>query len=67
MTVTELILFLKIQPQDIQVAFQQYSDYTVLKPEWINVEELQHARIDGYVGEARPDKPTQKWLVFPGN
>jgi len=67
MTVADLIEFLKTQPQDLPVAYCQYSDYTALKAEYIGVEQLQIARIDGYVGEARPDKPTQPWLVFPGN
>lgn len=67
MIVAELIEFLKTQPQDIPVAFEQYSDYTAMDFEFIYVRELQLARNDGYVGAARPDKSTQQWLVFPGN
>lgn len=67
MTVRELIEFLKTQPQDALVAFCQYSDYTAMEAEHIDLMNLQSARVDGYVGEARPDKPTQQWLVFPGN
>lgn len=67
MTVAELIEFLKTQPQDAPVAYCEYSYYSAMKPEDISMMELQVARIDGYVGDRRPDKPTQQWLVFPGN
>jgi hypothetical protein len=67
MKVKELIAFLQTQPQDVPVAFCQYSDYTAMEIEHIVLQDLQSARVDGYVGAARPDKPTEKWLVFPGN
>ena len=67
MTVAELIEFLKTQPQDIQVAYQLYSERCLLEEDFISVENLCGAREDGWVPLARPDKPTQQYLVFPGN
>lgn len=67
MTVAELIAFLQTQPQEMPILFQQYSDYTELRAEQINVEEHGVQRGDGYVGRARPDQPSRKFLVFPGN
>lgn len=67
MTVAELIEFLKTQPANADVAFCQYSDYSELEPEMIQLKWLQMARGDGYVGPTRPDQPKQMWLVFPGN
>lgn len=67
MTVAELIALLQTQPQDLPVAFRQFSEYSVMEAEHIDLMDLQAARADGYIGDARPDKPTQQWLVFPGN
>jgi hypothetical protein len=67
MTVVELIEFLKTHPQDMPILFRQYSDYTELRADQIGVEEHQVPRGDGYVGSKRPDRPSQKFLVFPGN
>ena len=67
MTVAELIEFLKTQPQEMPILFRQYSDYTELRQDQIEVEEHGVPRGDGYVASKRPDKPSQKYLVFPGN
>jgi hypothetical protein len=67
MTVAELILFLQKQPQDLPVAFQIYSEHCLLKETDIEVEEHCLPRNDGWVEYRRPDKPAQKYLLFPGN
>ena len=67
MTVKELIEFLKTQPQDIQVACRMYSEYSLLEIDEIGVLNLCLPRPDGWIHDARPDKPTQSYLVFPGN
>jgi hypothetical protein len=66
-TVSELIEFLKGQPQDLQVAFELYSEQCLLRTKDIEIQELSEPRNDGWVPNKRPDKPTQKYLVFPGN
>jgi hypothetical protein len=67
MTVKELIAFLETQPQDIDVAYQCYSEQCLLKAGEIVVEELCEPRADGWVADKRPDTPTKSYLVFPGN
>ena len=67
MTVAELIEFLKTQPQDLQVAFQQYSENVLLEKEQITIEVLGVARPDGWVPNRRSDKPAETYLLFPGN
>lgn len=67
MTVKELIVFLKKQPQDLSVAYCLHSEYCLLNIDNIDTRELGVARNDGWVHEKRPDKPTQTYLVFPGN
>jgi len=67
MTVAELIEFLKTQPQDIQVAYQCYSENLLLDVDDIGVEKLCNVRNDGWVANFREDKPSQDYLVFPGN
>lgn len=67
MKVSELIEFLKTQPQDLQVAYRAYSEQAILKKEYIAVKELGEMRNDDWVHNKRPDKPTVKYLVFPGN
>ena len=67
MTVKELIAFLQTQPQDLQVAYRLFSEFCLLEPEHIGVDSLCPPRPDGWVACRRPDKPTQEYLVFPGN
>ncbi len=67
MTVSELIDLLKKQPQDLQVCFALYSERVLLESEDINVIEACEPRPDGWIQDARPGKPTQKYLCFPGN
>jgi hypothetical protein len=67
MTVSELIEFLKEQPQDLLVAYECFSEQALLEKEKIAIETLGKPRPDGWVENRRPDKPTQQYLVFPGN
>ena len=67
MTVRELIEFLKTQPQDLQVAYQCYSEQVLLNQEYIKIETCCQPRPDGWIQDERPDMPTQDYLMFPGN
>jgi hypothetical protein len=67
MTVAELISFLQAQPQDMPVAYQLHSEQCLMETKDIAVMELCLPRPDGWVHSKRPDKPTQTYLVFPGN
>ncbi len=67
MTVAELITLLQSKPQDLQVAYALFSEYCLLEAKDIDVEHLCEPRPDGWVHSRRPDKPTQEYLVFPGN
>lgn len=67
MTVAELIEFLKTQPQNLLVAYRLCSENKLLERDEITVEYLCLPRADGWVANARPDKPTQQYLQFPGN
>lgn len=66
-TVKELIKYLQEQPQDRLVAFRCCSEQCLLELQDIEEEELCIAREDGWIQNRRPDKPTQYYLVFPGN
>ena len=67
MTVSELIEFLKLQPQDLQVIYRCCSESCILEASEIYVGEECEPRADGWVQNKRPDKPTQKYLILPGN
>ena len=67
MKVKELIELLKKYPQDIDVAYLCCSENVLLDADELKVEELCFERADGWVANKRPDKPTKKYLVFPGN
>lgn len=68
MVVSELIDFLKQFPLGMPIVFRCYSEACVLKPHEIVVEEMSIPRPrDGWVHAKRPDVPSQKYLVFPGN
>ena len=67
MTVSELIAFLQTQPQDIQVAYECYSEQCLLQPGEITVYEGCEPRPDGWIHSKRPDAPSQTYLLFPGN
>jgi len=67
MNVQELIEILKTMPQDALVAYSLYSEQCLMEAEQICCEELCKPRNDGWVQNARPDMPTIKYVLFPGN
>jgi hypothetical protein len=67
MKVSELIEFLKTQPQDLEVAYRCYSEQAILKSTEIEIEECCEPRLDGWIQNKRDDKPFQIYLMFPGN
>ncbi len=67
LTVSELIEFLKKQPQNLPVAYQRFSEQCLLEKHQIKIVELSHPRPDGWVEDPRPDKPSKKYLLLPGN
>ena len=67
MTVRELIQYLQQQPQDLQVAYEKYSEQCLLRVEEIKIAELCKPRNDGWIQLKRPDKASQRYLLLPGN
>lgn len=67
MTVSELIDFLKTQPQHLPVAYAIYSEYCLLQAADIQVKKLGSARADGWVPYVRPNTGSVEYIVFPGN
>jgi len=67
MTVKELIEFLETKPQDMLVAYGLYSEQCLMEKGQIDVREGCEHRDDGWIQNARPDMPTQNYLLFPGN
>ena len=67
MTVAELITFLQTQPQDLQVAYRCYSEQNLMDATEIMLLKACAPRADGWIQDARPDMPTQTYLLFPGN
>jgi len=67
MTVSELIAYLQTQPQDLQVAYDIYSERSLLEARDIKIMEACIPRPDGWIQNKRPDMPTQTYLLFPGN
>ena len=67
MTVSELIELLKTKPQDLQVAYELYSEYCLLEAQNVGVIEACEPRPDGWIQHKRNDMPVQSYLMFPGN
>jgi hypothetical protein len=67
MTVADLIKFLQKKPQHLQVAYKRYSEQCLLEAQDIDIEDLCEPRPDGWIENARPDKPKQSYLILPGN
>lgn len=67
MTVADLIAYLQTQPQDLLVAYQCCSEQAVLVVEEISIVDLCEPRPDGWIQCARPDMPTRRYLLLPGN
>jgi hypothetical protein len=66
-TVAELVAFLLTQDQTMPVAYRCFSEAAVLELDDIKVQDRCLPRADGWAHEQRPDKPSQSYLVFPGN
>ena len=67
MTVAELIAMLQTQPQDVQVAYQIFSEQCLLEPDDVRLVEACKPRDDGWIQDKRQDMETQTYLLFPGN
>lgn len=67
MTVKELIEFLQTKPPHLSVAYHLHSEQLLLEAKDIEIKSFCLPRPDGWIQDARPDKPTQEYLVFPGN
>lgn len=67
MKVSELITLLQAQPQHLTVVYKLHSEQAMLEADDIYVDKLCVARPDGWVANARPDKPLQEYLILPGN
>jgi hypothetical protein len=67
MTVAEFIAFLQTQPQDLPVAYGLMSEQLLLDVADISIVEKCLPRPDGWIQDKRPDMPTQKYLMLPGN
>lgn len=66
-TVADLIQFLQTKPPALPVAYRKHSEQLLLELDDIATEALCEPRTDGWIHDARPDKPTRDYLVFPGN
>lgn len=67
MNVRELIKLLDTFDPNLPVAYALHSEQCMLEASDIQVEMLCEARPDGWVANARPDKPLIPYLLFPGN
>lgn len=66
-TVRDLVRLLQTFPPDLPVCYRCHSEQILLQADEVRVESLCHARADGWIADARPDKPSTPYLVFPGN
>lgn len=67
MTVAKLIELLKEKPQDAIIGYQCYSENIIMTANQIKLVEACAPRDDGWIHDARPDKPTVTYVMFPGN
>lgn len=67
MKVHELISLLKLYDPDLPIVHGMFSEFLLLDPDSIRIEEHCEPRNDGWVHRDRPDKPKIRYLVFPGN
>ena len=67
MTVAELIALLHAMPQDAPVAYRCFSEHCLMEAGDIGIEMLCELRSDGWIQDARPDKPSRQYVVLPGN
>lgn len=64
MKVSELIEILQKYPQDTIVITPMYSDYTIVKPFNVSLQQLPIPREDDWVESWRPDKPTANYICI---
>lgn len=64
MTVAELISLLQTKPQELQVAYHCCSEQVLLVAGDVEIIEKCQPRHDGWIHNARPDKPTQTYLLL---
>ena len=67
MRVKDLITLLQKHDQELLVCYRRHSEYCLLEPDDICIQDLQPPRNDGWVHDERPDKPVETYLVLPGN
>lgn len=67
MNIKELIEHLQTFPQDMEVAYEKYSEQCILTKEDVGIALRCHAREDGWIENFRKDKPSKEYLLFPGN
>lgn len=67
MTVADLIALLREYPQDLPVAYRVHSEQVLMEADDIYERSCCFPRPDGWIQDARPDMPTRKYLMFPGN
>lgn len=67
MTIKEFIEYLQTQPQDLPVAYKCCSEQCMLNVESIEITDMCFPREDGWIQDTRPDMPTRKYLLLPGN
>ena len=67
MKVKELIDLLKTFDSEMLIVHGMYSEYLLLDGRNISMQMLCEPRNDGWVADARPDKPLIPYVVFPGN
>lgn len=66
-SVADLIAYLQTQPQDLLVAYKCCSEQITLAVAEISIVDLCEPRPDGWIQNARPDMPTRRYLLLPGN
>lgn len=62
MTVAELIQILQSYPHDLQVIYSKFSESVLLEPKDIVYASAQPPRDDGWVHDARRDRPMQNYI-----
>lgn len=67
MTVQDFVEYLLTLDQSLVVAYQRFSEQCELELEEMEVVDLCYPRNDGWIQDARPDMPTRKYLLLPGN
>lgn len=67
MTVAELIEALRKYPPDLPVCYSKFSEQCLLEEGNIRTDRFGLPRPDGWVPSERPGRPTQTYVLFPGN